>query len=57
MKPMTIQQAAIYQKYRIDLGARNKYNLKVWRPLYIHTQSILEALKDNLRGATPDADT
>jgi len=57
MKPMTIQQAAIYHKYRINHDAKNEHNLKAWRTMYTHVQSVLDTLKENLRGATPDADT
>ncbi len=58
MKPMTIQQGAIYHKYRINHDARNEHNLKVWRQLYAETELAIAILKDHFsRGARPDADT
>ena len=57
MKPMTRKQQAIYSKYRIEHDAINEHNLKAWRTMYTHVQSVLATLKENLRGARPDADT
>ena len=57
MKPMTVEQGAIYAKYRINHDAINEHNLKAWRTMYTHVQSVLDTLKENLRGARPDATT
>lgn len=53
MKPMTVEQEAIYTRYKSDNDFRNECNLKTWRKLWTTHNELIEELK----GVTPDANT
>jgi len=56
---MTVEQEAIYTRYKIDHDEINKHNLKAWQKLYAIQQLAISMLKDHFTKGRykPDADT